>query len=516
MRTAFVTIFGHEHLVFIISESDSSITVRRFSFLLPDEIKANCFGLQVLSFSLVDSDEILLKDITSIRNILMVKKSYVENNFVKCHDELELYAVVDKSIPSEYMKYFIHSIFELSRTAINICDLSPTCVILDTYLQKSSVIIAIYNTLASSGGSKEVTTKVYGITLLLMKIILNAFPPNETTTVKGITNSSSQFSLQGTTMIKGSVNSPGIEILTMKPLEVLTGIFTKEILFAPANDVTNTSFTDILNRTCAFMTEPGSGIKTTLTIRYDISREMLSIKFRVHHALIQKDANGLLMSQIPLMHNDSPLIGSFTQIQNTVYIILFVCEENFMKPDLSKSKPEVDNNGITIKRSRFTNTGSHIKVTVIPAFKNLVNGEKSYDEIDNKFLKKFPLLSIQESMPVSPLLGLQRNTLDRCTYITLSALQSMSKEARSILEIITLPNKWNSINGLKRYLAFTLGQYPSYYTQFFLNEFSELHDVITSNSLSSFIHNLISKLTEASNSIPLDDEVVRKSTSRFL
>jgi hypothetical protein len=222
------------------------------------------------------------------------------------------------------------------------------------------------------------------------------------------------------------------------------------------------------------------------------------------------------MSQIPLMHNDSPLIGSFTQIQNTVYIILFVCEENFMKPDLSKSKPEVDNNGITIKRSRFTNTGSHIKVTVIPAFKNLVNGEKSYDEIDNKFLKKFPLLSIQESMPVSPLLGLQRNTLDRCTYITLSALQSMSKEARSILEIITLPNKWNSINGLKRYLAFALGQFPSYYTQFFLNEFSELHDVITSNSLSSFIHNLISKLTEASNSIPLDDEVVRKSTSRFL
>jgi hypothetical protein len=127
MRTAFVTTFGHEHLVFITSESDSSITVQRFSFLPPDDIKANCFGLQVLSFSLVDSDEILLKDIRSIRNVLMVKKSYIENNFVKCHDELELYAVVDKSIPSEYIKYFIHSIFELSRTAINICDLSPIC-----------------------------------------------------------------------------------------------------------------------------------------------------------------------------------------------------------------------------------------------------------------------------------------------------------------------------------------------------------------------------------------------------
>jgi hypothetical protein len=448
MRTAFVTIVGHEHLVFITSESNSSITVQCFSFLLPNDIKANCFGLQVLSFSPVDSDEILLKDITSIRNVLMVKKSYVDNNFVKCHNDLELYAVVDKSIPSEYIKYFIHSIFELSRTAINICDLSPICVILDTYMQKSSVIIAIYNTLASSGGSKEVTTKVYGITLLLMKIILNAFPPNETTTVKGIINSSSRFSLQGTTMIKGLVNSPGIEILTMKPLEVLTEIFTKEILFAPANDVTDTSFTDIHNRTCVFMTEPGSDIKTTLTIRYDFSKEMLSIKFRVHHALIQKDENGLLISQIPLMHNDSPLIGSFTQIQNTVYIILFVCEENFMKPDLSKSKPEVDHNGITIKRSRYTNKGSHIIVTLIPAFKKFVNGEKSYNKMDNKYFKKHLLLSIQEGMPVSPLLGLHRNTSDRITYLTLSALRSMSKEARSILEIITLPNKWNSINGI--------------------------------------------------------------------
>jgi hypothetical protein len=49
MRTAFVTIFGHEHLDFITSESDISITVQRFSFLLPNDIKANCFGLQVLS-----------------------------------------------------------------------------------------------------------------------------------------------------------------------------------------------------------------------------------------------------------------------------------------------------------------------------------------------------------------------------------------------------------------------------------------------------------------------------------
>jgi hypothetical protein len=119
-------------------------------------------------------------------------------------------------------------------------------------------------------------------------------------------------------------------------------------------------------------------------------------------------------------------------------------------------------------------------------------------------------------MPISPLLGLHRNTSDRITYLTLSALRSMSKEARSILETITLPNKRNSINGLKRYLEFTLGQYPSYYTQCYLNEFSELNDVITSNSWSSFNENFILKLTEVSNSIPLNDEVVRKSTSRFI
>ena len=302
----------------------------------------------------------------------MVKKSYVISNYVKCISDLELFAVVDDSIPLEYVQYFTHAIFELNKRGNFNYSISQSCDLLDLYQQKEKVISAIYDSLASSNGDIVVTTKVFGITPLLVNIILAAYPVSSTTTIKGNITAAIQFSLQNTIMVKGSFISPGFELLTMECMETFYQVFSKSISFAPVSDVTNSSHTDIRNRNCAFTVEPNDGVKTAFVIKYDYGKLMLSIRYRVRHALMQFDDEGFLLPYEIAAQNNNILVGAYSKIDGVVYLTLSVREVSVMKAALCKSKPEpVPAGEQKIKRSKLTNNETQIIVTVISAFKHL-------------------------------------------------------------------------------------------------------------------------------------------------